>query len=216
MIVHEYVRVNWGPQRALCVAVVGVSALMAATLTACAPAKEVTPSPAGAYGEVFTLIRETAVANGASEEQLAELDRYADGGEIPFAVVSNAMDRTFACLDVKGISYASEVYEIYPGYPVYDYSWSVPEGLTAEEARDLGDVCGDRESAFISSLYEQQAGFLEQRDALFESMRPDLLQCLHDHGVTVEDDATRDEMTQLAVELLRSGVVSEPTCLPPQ
>lgn len=185
-------------------------------LTACASPGPPPASPDEVYGGVFDAVRNTAVANGASEQQLHLIDEYKYADEIPFSVVVEAMNRTSECLDANGLAYTSWVEEAYPGLPVMDYSWGVPAGLTADEARDLGNACGDSESAFIADLYENQASFIDQRDELFRQMRPELVACLRGFGVTVDDDASRELISQLSVELLVTGVVSEPTCVPPQ
>jgi hypothetical protein len=138
-----------------------------------------------------------------------------DGRPIPFSVVEGAVQRTFACLDANGLEYQSNIIETYPGYFNYDYYFRPISGDADEAARLTGNACQDHESTFIAMLYDNQPGIIEAIDEAFNEQRPELLQCLRDHGVNVDDDATRDEMMSLSMQLLGSGTVSEPVCVPP-
>lgn len=168
------------------------------------------------YSSDYAQILDLARMKGASDEQIAQIDEYIDGREIPYSVVQEAFTRTDACLEAAGLESAINVSEVYPGYYSSDFMFRSKDGVTDEGDQDVGTACQDREVTYIGLLYDNQPGWIAARDAAFEARRPELLACLRDHGVAIEDDATYDEMMNSAVELLRSGVVAEPVCIPPQ
>lgn len=162
------------------------------------------------------MIFDQALETGASEEQLSAMREYQDGSPIPYSVLEDAVNRTFDCFDEAGIVYLPlEPIEPMPGFPVPQYGFNAGQGLTEEEALTLGDQCADRESTWITVMYTQQPAYVEAQDAAFEETRAELVACLRDLGVDIDDDATRDEIEHEAVTLLITGVVPEPTCVPP-
>ena len=191
------------------------AAVLAVACAACSSDPLEAPVPTHIQSATYELIFERARDVGVSDDQAEELRLYADGREIPFEVVTDATQRTFACFEQAGLQYDyTTTYSL--GQQRYEYRWFVPEALSPEQARDVGDACVDRESALIVSMYEHQPSYIETRDAAFEQVRADVLDCLQGYGTTLGENATRDEAWQAASELLVTGVVSEPTCFPPE
>lgn len=203
------------PGRGARLAGFGLAVAIAALLSGCSSVPPTSPSPSGPVSAVYRGIYETAQSEGASEDQLNELRTYMDGRPIPFSVVEEAVQRTFACLDANGLEYQSNITETYSGYYYYEFFFRPVSGEADEAARLAGNACADRESTWIALLYDNQPGVIEAIDQAYLEQRPELLLCLREHGVDVEDDATRDEVKALAMQLQVSGEVSEPVCVPP-
>lgn len=171
------------------------------------------PSP---DSEVYGYIIDDAISAEVSQAQLDELRTYADGRTIPFSVIEEATQRTFACFESAGLEYSYEVVEYRGKLPNYEYRWNGDKaGLSSDQTRDVGNACSFGESQYIEAMYNNQPAALQLIDETFEAMKPDLIACLAEFGVLVGDDATRQEVASAATSLLRDGIVQEPTCIPP-
>lgn len=171
-----------------------VAAVIAAgaILTGCSgTALTTTPSPPG---EDFAALAQSALedarASGATEAQLALIERAVALGEVTFADVDEAVQGTFACFESAGVRYQVLAPRNDQGvlYPSYTF-----EGGDKTAA---ADECIHTNSDFVEVLYMRQPIATEARDAAFAAAMPALVECLRGLGHELDEDITADELKE--------------------
>lgn len=151
-----------------------------------------------------------AVDGGASAEQLRLVAQILDdGGAVTLEVVQEATARTFACFDDNGIDYTASI-EWSDGVPVEAYRFSGVPGLDADESLAIADACIDTHSFYVEALYQTQPAVRENLSRKYEIMRPLVVACLEEHGVSVPADLTNDEVITLGLD---SGIDEGYDCI---
>jgi len=182
----------------------------------CIPA-DGTAAEAGASPatSVYAAIVDDASESGASDAQMAQLHEFIDGRELPFSEVVEAGQRTEECLVDVGLQPVSSVREDALGDPWLDLGWIIPDGVDEATGLALGDQCAQDEFIFINDMYRNQPARIELEDAAFRDAFPTIRNCLAEHGVVVDAEASQGEVVTAIVGLLGDGVDVPPECFPP-
>lgn len=155
--------------------------------------------------EIFTGHLARAQEGGASEQQLAVLERAVATGELPFADVNSLVYDTFECLTASGIAFVEdEPREIVPGGPkVPTYSFSAEaDGLSPDQVLQLADACIEKHSGYAEQALQDTELYQELRDRRMTQELPMVLECLKENGVTIDANAPLDEVRIAVLTLL--------------
>lgn len=174
------------------------------------------PAPAGPsnFAEFASSELADAQAAGASEEQLAILERAVATGAISFEDASAANDATIACLLDAGFTVNTQTSNDIPGFPVPGFIAGRPTTMTQDHADSVLGACETRESIWVNMMYQTQPSADEAKWANFERVKPQFIACLEDAGLTVPADATNDELVQWALDLAFDDSLANPVnCL---
>ena len=124
---------------------------------------------------------------------------------MPFEVVRDAYDRMFACFDASGVPYSGpRTYVDDTGFPMITYVTYDVAGMSEDEMSRVTRACVTRESEFIEQLYQSQPSYIEAADRAWDQALPQILACLRDNGVVIDDDATRSEVVYAVLTLAGS------------
>jgi hypothetical protein len=163
-----------------------------------------TPEPAPGpsnFAEYAQAVLDDARASGASEAQLAILERAVATGEISFEDASVANDATIECLVDAGFTVSAQVDETVPGFPVPGFTAGRPTSMTEDQGDASLSSCESRENFFVNMMYQTQPAADEAKWANFERVKTEFIACLQDAGLSVPGDATNDELVDLALDL---------------
>jgi hypothetical protein len=180
-----------------------------ALLSGCSSEGEVgdaPPSDGASLREWFDYFESTGAMADVSAEQRAVLDDAAERGELTFEDLTGLIQLTFACVEEQGLSPMWLDPLTDSGYPVpfYAITESAQLGSTASQA--IIDDCTNRYSGLAEQLFRWQPTNLAIAEAKWErDYRVPLLTCLREHGVEIDDAATRQEIEVAA------AVLSQPT-----
>ena len=168
------------------------------------------------FEEMVAKARADAVEAGASDAQLADLDRALADGGISFEDAHAAVERAVECMHDVGVTAAIVESESTPGLRIPNYSvYSAEDDMDA--TAKLTDPCDMRENYYTSYLYQVQPSSQKIRDDYFEERRPVLVACLDKNGVATDDEQTADELVRAAIELFiqsaESGAEEPTNCL---
>lgn len=175
-----------------------------ALLAACGPGDgEEGPPPSGTdlRGWLDYFEAEGALA-GVGAEQLAVLELAADEGRLTYDDVVGLIDRAFECMEEQGLAPRwREPLNDY-GYPVPFYEVGESESLGSEASQAAMDACIRSYSGLAEQLYLWQPSNTAIYEAHWDkNYRVPMVECLREHGVTIDDDAPRNEIERAAVEL---------------
>lgn len=154
----------------------------------------------------FAAVLEDAVAGGAGSRQLEVLEAAAETGSIAYEDVVALIHDTFSCFEGAGIGYVENPpTERVPGWlvPSYAFDAEVP-GLTESQVLALADACMVEHSMFTEFALQDPVLHQEVRDAHLREQLPEVLACLRENGVAVDEDATPDEVRVAALDLLNA------------
>lgn len=147
-------------------------------------------------------ILEEARAAGASEEQLAVLER----GEVSFAEYERALNAAFECMRSHGLEVLADPPSDRSGIMLITYAWGA--GTASQtQAQQLGDGCLEEHSFFLEQLYQTQPSTVEAVEAAYEGKRSQIVSCIRDNGGTIDDDADRMSAQTAAWAVLDSSGV---------
>lgn len=171
---------SWG---AFCVAIL-------ATLTACsdgtASAEPVEP--------VFASAVQEAQAAGASDTQIAILERLSKEGKVEIDDVREALEGTYACLDAAGISHTEEIQANSAGVQYVVYDMRAPVGLGADAGAAISDECANTHSRFVEDLYFMQPQVVAMQDEYQATVVvPALVACYEEYDMALDEDLTNDQ-----------------------
>ena len=181
-----------GPPRAITklttsVSKLAVSVAVLAALTACSSNSsrtEATPS-------VFEVAIVDARAGGASEAQIALLERLAEVGNVEIDDVREALEGTYACLDAAGILHTEEIQSDASGLEYVVYFMQTPVSADQEAAVAISDECTNANSRYVEDLYHEQPRAVALEDKYMETVVvPAFIECDKSYGVPVDEDAT--------------------------
>jgi hypothetical protein len=184
----------WVRRRAVALVLVAVAALAGCSGGG---GGEVSPSasPTALAGPSFTEQLRIAETNrDAGETQIAALKAAATKGSMSYEELDALINDTIACFESSGVDYRRIAdQEVAPGIMMPGYGIGEPIAV--------GDKCVKKHSGYAELAYQRQPSVIAAKDAKFEAARPQVLACLREHAVAIDDDATRDEIDR-AVSLL--------------
>lgn len=106
-------------------------------------------------------------------------------------------DAVVQCLDDSRVdAFVVSPIEIAPGLLMPQFGARPAAGGSEEEALSLISVCFFEYIGYAQQFYENQPNSADQQIAAFEEARPDVLACLKEHGVELDDRASNDEVYQ--------------------
>jgi hypothetical protein len=183
---------------------VAVLVLLAAALAGCSGGGGVDASPSvsptTSAGSGLTEQLRKAEKNGnAGVAQIAALKAAAAKGSMSYEELDALINDTIACFESSGVDYRREPdREIAPGLKMPAYGIGEPIAV--------GDKCVAKYSGYAEAAYQTQPSAIEAKDAKFEAARPQVLACLREHGVAIDDVATRDEIERASILLFTKTV----------
>lgn len=166
---------------------------------ACSVAKPApSPSPKSSVVSSFDEALYNAKRDdNVSRTQLAALETAAVSDAMSYEQISVLLEDTFKCFDESGVDYRrTGDFEKVPGFKMPTYSFGEP--LAVAEA------CQKRFSEYAFEAYQAQPRVGELSDAALGAEKSQVITCLRAHGVTIEDDATLDEIRRASATLLQA------------
>ena len=151
---------------------------------------ETTGASASFETRLQTAIAE-AEAGGASDAQLAIIDRAKATGKVSVEDVRSAAQATVACLDAQGIR--AEYFEdkSNAGLIRPNYRAALDE---SEATENLISECDAQEFKWANYLYNFQDSAVEITQQYVEEKTPALRACLAKNGHPMDEDASFDEL----------------------
>lgn len=193
-------------------ALVASTCALLLTLAGCS-ADSPAPGPSN-FAEYATSVLADAEASGASQAQLAILERAVATGEITFEDAAAANDATIACLLDAGFAVTKHTYNEVPGFPVPGFAAGRPLEMTEEQGHAVLGACEARENFWVNMMYQTQPSADEAKWANFERVKPQFVACLEGAGLTVPLDASNDDLVALALDLAFDDSLANPVnCL---
>lgn len=122
---------------------------------------------------------------GASDQQIAILERWREVGDTPFGDLDEALKRTFACVETAGLVVEYDPRVDIDEYPEPTYRISGQPDTDAEVAGALIDHCERQESYFVSLAYQLGPGVTARRAREAAEYLPTAIACLEERGVEV-------------------------------
>lgn len=167
----------------------GIS-LVTLGIAACGPET----APSTSIDPAFALLMDQYIgearASGASEAQLAALTDARATGDISYEVLNAAIEETFACFNEAGVRYRQDT-DNTQALPLIVYEFASPI-----EGNPVADACIDKNSFFVESAYQNQPRWRAVLDGRIEANRGEILACLRERGIEIDDDATPAEITE--------------------
>ncbi|MGC4174397.1 hypothetical protein [Demequina sp.] len=164
------------------------------------------------YSQLVTDTVGDARADGASEEQLATLERVADAGVIAYSDLEERLQATFSCFDASGIPYTYEPPADGIDFPEGMYFHGDAEGMSEDQSLAVADECIRRESFYVDMVYQLSPGVGARRAREEQANLPAAIECVKRLGIDVGDSDTVSELTAVVDE---SGNDEASECLVP-
>lgn len=155
-------------------------------------------------------------ANGGlsdvGEEQVEVLRAAAETGELTYEDLTGLISLTFACVEEQGLTPTWRDPLTDYGYPIPFYAITESEALGSSASQAIMDGCINRYSGLAEQLYVwQPVNAAIEAEHWEQEMRPFMLECLLEHGVQIDSDASRAEIEAAAVELsMATGPQDDP------
>lgn len=163
---------------------------MIAMLTACSSGTE-SGEP---VAPVFANALEQARTGGASDAQIAILERLADEGDVEIDDVREALEGTYECLDAAGISHTEEIQTTSAGVHYVVYDMRAPMSLGADAGAQISDECANTHSRFVEDLFFAQPQVVAVEDEYkAQVVVPALGECYKSYDMPFEEDLTDDQ-----------------------
>lgn len=137
-----------------------------------------------------------------SSEQREVLEASAKPGELSYSDVTGLIGLVFECVEQQGLQAQwRDPLEDY-GFAVPAYSVTESAALGSEASQAVIDGCTERFSALAEQFYIWQPKNAAIGNANWtREDRAQMMTCLLDNGVQIDDDATRTEIEQAALLL---------------
>lgn len=152
---------------------------------------ETSPSADPAFTELLDQTEGFARSEGASDEQIALLERARSEGVVSYETEHEALVNFFSCLDDKGIGYKDLTVTAGRVFPRVDYQVfsSDPTAM---------DLCYAEHAASVDSLYQLQPAVIDEVESLVEQHSAGIIACLREAGYEISNDPTYDELRSAA------------------
>lgn len=132
-----------------------------------------------------------ARAGGASDVQIAILERLAEDGDVEIDDVREALEGTYACLDAAGISHTEEIQKDSAGVEYLVYDMRQPASLDQDAGIAISDECTNTHSRYVEDLYVYQPRVVAMEDEYRATVVvPALLACDESYGMAVDEGLT--------------------------
>lgn len=142
---------------------------------------------------------------GASAAQIAMLEEAANSPEgLTFAQYESAVNASLECMRDQGITVNGPTLIRQREIDVLNYSAGAGGGLDDDSAYAVIEECERTHSILVWTLWTNQPSTLQRRDEIFNEYMPAMITCLQDHGVGIDDDATRPEVEDAVITLIKS------------
>ena len=186
---------------------VSVAALALATfamsISACGnePAHAVQPWDVGPYSTFIEDLATRAKDGGASDAQLALLQRAKSDGKVTFAITRESVMNTINCFTAGGLTgtYRESTRSFGLVVPGYDASISAT-AMTEDQMSSIAAACAVSESRWVLTAFQVQPTSRELLGAYVESREPELRACLENVGAEPDPKATAWELAQQAAD----------------
>lgn len=111
-------------------------------------------------------------------------------GAASYDDVTRLLPAFVSCIEGLGYSYAPSAPDTkVPGFPVLQYQVTGPDSDSPEKQSELISSCDIKSLRFVNAYYQTQPAFVQAYQADVRSHLPDIISCLRDHGVAIDDDA---------------------------
>jgi hypothetical protein len=175
--------------------------LIGVTSACSSPApKDAAPWEREPFAETVADLIAEAEQNGASDDQLALLEKAADDGKVELESARSAARAVVSCLHANGLTAEYLEAPDFKGYTIPEYR-VVLEGTTEDPRRDtIISTCADQEFTWVSQAYQLQPEARQMLGEYVESKESVLRTCLEDNGVETDPDAGGWELAHQALE----------------
>lgn len=146
-----------------------------------------------------------AESHGASSRQLEQLRMAREKGSVSLDDARTAALAAIECMGAAGIQAQYSEIDDGSGVLIPSYLASLA-GQDQDAASELIDACSRQEQQWISMIYQLQPSTQAVRDEGLIRALPAIRECLATHGVTVDDQATPDEVVRISGELMQSTI----------
>ena len=142
---------------------------------------------------------------GASAAQIAILEEAANSPEgLTFAHYEAAVNSTLECMRDQGLAVAGPSLIRQREIDVLNYSVGAGGGLDDDAAYTAIEECERTHSTLVVIMWTNQPSTLQRRDEIYNEHMPAMITCLQDHGVGIDDGATRPEVEDAVGALIHS------------
>ena len=174
---------------------------LAVTLCACGTTEAAKPET-GTAATFFIDIAAEARAAGSSDAQIKVLEAASELGSMAYPDLAALLEDSFQCLEDAGATVQNEgPVQDATGMPQPSYFIGTPNGLTPDEFQPVYEECLQTYSGFAEHAYQLQPAARDAYDAILTRDRAMVEECLREHGVAVDPEATLDELRLAVVEL---------------
>lgn len=186
-----------------------VCGFLVAVLSGCAnEGAEIAASADPAFLALLDRVERGAESQGASEGQLALLERTRDEGAVSYEVEHEALVNFYGCLDDAGIGYKDLTATAGRAFPRVDYQVFASDPTTM-------DACYLEHAQFVDSLYSGQPAVVEEVEGLVERASGLIIACVREAGYDVADDPTYDELRSVAYFAFEGAYPDDPAAREP-
>lgn len=161
---------------------------------------EAQPPEERAFDPFIEQVIESTRASGGSDEQLAILETARAAGEVTPQMLYEASQLAAGCFEDAGVEAWFE--PAVPGDPLAGLGLTVV--LDTDESQDLADACTALHYEGVSYGFGVQPVATEWADQRLLRATPQLVACIREHGATIADEPTADEL-RAALFMLRNG-----------
>lgn len=177
-------------------------ASVAWSLAACGAKTPDQPRPPTEFAAKVTRELEEAHKQGASANQLAELESVARDLQVDVETARAAMHRTVECIVNAGYE-ADYMEEVMDGVTIRPYLTYYDTGTGNADA--VYDECSRRESYWIEYLYETQPSTIDAQNKYLEQQLPTVIACLERNGVSTDPEEDMYVTLDAAVKLMQQS-----------
>lgn len=187
--------------------------LAAIVLSACSQQAHGDSTGVQQFDETIDQAIEEARDGGANEAQLELLERAKEQGAVTYEDARVAATAALECMAQRGIEGTFSDSTLPNGVTIPSYT------VVADrpDAEQVMDECSYQNDFWVNKLYQLQPLSIEANNAFIDAQRPVIVACLAEAGFVVADDATLDELLEVADQareergatcLVDAGVVS--------
>lgn len=171
-------------------------------ISACAEDQPAPATPDAAFAALAASVRHDALEASASAEHLRAIDDAAQHGVVAPEAMRQALLAYGECLTDAGWEFTLDpATQGPPEFPTFAYTSTGPANGDAT----VMDTCWGVHAGALDTLYQNQPGLHQAADRIIEAHRADILACLREADIDIDDGATLDELKK-AVALAFAGV----------
>jgi hypothetical protein len=149
------------------------------------------------YYEQLALADETS-----TEVQVQTLQRAVAASQLTFEDYAQAVTLSLECIDEAGVAVLGPELDESAGYPRLHYGFAAGVNAAGSTDNPVPDECIRANSFYIEMAYTSQPASQEALDAILESKRPAVEQCIDKAGIVVDGDLP---VREWLLEIVASG-----------